>query len=240
MWNSKPIDDGAKDKKPKLHLCFLCKTHRTFLRSGVFSWRPPRSCSAAFWPWSVVRLLIGKLFQCRSHNERTFDLCHHYKCSECLSMDHLQNRGNTVQEQLAKDQDPPCVTTSTVSVDQRKTKINYYKLLSFAYHWSADKPSLLNSQPPAVEVFRAPHERMYSLDKHAQSELKLILVPERCSATVTGSAESLQHSFKFFCRRVSNFTLYGTLLGDRAAIPKAQVYPLPRTIWMSRQTWEQK
>lgn len=109
-----------------------------------------------------------------------------------------QNRGNTVQEQLAKGQDSSCVTNQH---DQRKTKINYNKLLSFPYHWPAVKPSLPNAQPPAVEVFRARHQRMRSLDKHAHSELKLIL-----SQTFLNAAQSwvLSHSHRL-CRVFTAF-----------------------------------
>lgn len=85
---------------------------------------------------------------------------------------------------------------------------------------------------------------MCSLDKHTQSDVKVISlsnVPAHGSvmspwpkSQAQALQSALEHSLKFFCRRVSNFTLYGTLLGERAAIPKPQVYLLPRAIWMFR------
>lgn len=85
---------------------------------------------------------------------------------------------------------------------------------------------------------------MCSPDKHSQWEVKLFLwplsnVPAHHSVMSPwpksqALQSALQHSLKFSCRWVSNFTLYGTLLGERPAIPKPQVYPLPQAIWMFR------
>lgn len=49
------------------------------------------------------------------------------------------------------------------------------------------------------------------------------------SAKVTGldPAQSFTAFLEVFCGRVSDFTVYGSPLGERTAIPKPQVYPFP-------------